>query len=195
MLLAGLKSREGDNFMDPDEFGPLSGDRWHTVLERFLEKPERKGGAAELEYLVRLVDKNGTTRPGTDRRWADVLGRFIRNDYNVPTGRRKQDLRDRLVSQHYWLVRRIYPHLGEDDCAEAVAKVVADAGGKLSASRVKRIAKSAENRKTAVEWIEEQIKTFADHAPEVVVRALLATFEPIAADIKFLEALSRHEVK
>lgn len=64
MLLAGLKSREGDNFMDPDEFGPLSGDRWHTVLERFLKKPERKDGAAELYYLARLVDKNGTTRPG-----------------------------------------------------------------------------------------------------------------------------------
>jgi hypothetical protein len=195
MFLAGLKSREGANFMDPDEFGPLSGDRWHIVLKRFLEKPERKGGAAELEYLVRLVDKNGTTSPGTGRRWADVLGRLIRNDYDVPTGRRKQDVRDRLVTRHYWLVRRIYPDLGEDDCAEAVAKVVADAGGKLSASRVKRIAKSRENKKAAVDWIEEQIKAFANHAPEVVVRALLATFEPIAADIKFLEALSRREVK
>lgn len=144
--------------------------------------------------MVRKL-REATRIPGTDRRWADILGRFIRNDYNVPTGRRRQDVRDRLVSQHYWLVRRIYPDLSEDDCAEAIAKVVAEAGGKLSASRVKRIVKSAENRKSAVEWIEEQIKAFANHAPEVVVRALLATFEPIAADIKFLEALSRHEVK
>jgi hypothetical protein len=53
-------------------------------------------------------------------------------------------------------VRRIYLNLGEDDCAEAVAKVVKGAGSKLSASRVKRIAKTRENKKAALEWIDEQ---------------------------------------
>jgi hypothetical protein len=198
MFQAGLEWREGAGLSGPDEFGPLSGHRWHIVLERFLsEAPDtdKKSEAAELEFLVRLLERTCACRPETDRLWADILRRFIRDDYDVPTGRPKQEVRDRLVSRHYWLVRRIYPHLHEDDCADTVAKAVADAGSKLSASRVKRIAKSAENRKTAVEWIEEQIKAFPNHAPELVVRAHLATFEPIAADIKFMEAFSRHEVK
>lgn len=198
MLLAGLKLREGANFMDPSEFGPLSGDRWHVVLDRFLDKAtgaEKNGEAAELEYLVRIVGKNGTTRPGTDRRWADILGRFIRDDYEVSTGRRKQEIRDRLLSQHYWLLRRARPNLTEDDCAESVALTVADAGGKLSASRVKRIAKSAVNKTSALEWIDAQMKFYARHAPDVVERALLATFEPLTSDRKLLAALSRQEVK
>jgi hypothetical protein len=169
------------------------------VLERFLSGAtgaEKTREAAELEYLLNLLERDGTRMPGTERRWADILGRFIRDDYNVPTGRRKHEVRDRrLSSRHYWLTRQVFPNLGEDNCADSVARVYADAGSKLSASRIKRIAKTAQNRSAAVQWIEGQVNAFANHAPDVVVRALLATFEPIAADRKLLAALSRHEVK
>jgi hypothetical protein len=198
MLLAGLRLREGANFTNTDEFGPLSGDRWHTVLRRFLDRAtgsERKVEAAELEYLVKLLAKNGTTRPGTERRWAVILGRFIRDDYDVSTGRRKQDVRDRLVSRHYWLLRRIHPNLSENDCAESVALTVADAGGKLSEARTKRIAKAAKNKKAALQWIDAQLTAFASRAPDVVERALLATFEPLISDRKLLTSLSRQEGK
>lgn len=197
MLVATLKWRESAGHTGPDEFGPLSDDRWHVVLRRFLEATgmDRDRAAAELEYLVKLLERDGTKRHDTDRRWADILGRFIRDDYEVPTGRPKQEVRDRLLSRHYWLLRRIHPHLSEDDCAESVALTVADAGGKLSASRVKRIAKAGENKKAALEWIYTQLMAFADHAPDVVEHALLATFEPLAADRKLLTALTRQEVK
>jgi hypothetical protein len=198
MLVAALKWRESAERTGPDEFSLLTGNRWHVVLRQFLDESastKKKSVAAELEYLVKLLARDGTKMHGTERRWADILGRFIRDDYGVPTGRRKQDVRDRLLSQHYWLLRRIYPKLDEDDCADAVAKVVADAGHKLSASRIKRIAKTAQNRKAALEWIDEQIKALADHAPEVAERALLATFEPIAADLKVMAELFGHEIK
>jgi hypothetical protein len=143
---------------------------------------------------VKLLERDGTKRHGTERRWADILRRFIRDDYEVRTGRRKQEVRDRLLSQHYWLLRRIYPQLGEDDCADAVAKAIADAHRKLSASRIKRIAKTARNRKAALDWIDEQIKALADHGPELAERALLATFEPVSADQKILAKLFRQEV-
>lgn len=198
MLEAALRWREGAGLTGPDELGPLSGDRWHIVLQRFLSEgtgTDRSHETAELEYLVKLLERDGTRRPDTERRWADILRRFIRDDYEVPTGRRKQDVRDRLLSRHYWLLRRIYQNLNEDDCADGVANVYADAGGRLSASRIKRIAKTAQNRRAALQWIDDQVKAFVNHAPDVVVRALLATFEPLAADRKLLAALSRQEVK
>jgi hypothetical protein len=65
----------------------------------------------------------------------------------------------------------------------------------LSAARIKRIAKTAQNKTAALLWIDEQMKFFAKHAPEVVERALLATFEPLASDRKLLAHLSRREVK
>lgn len=198
VLVVALKWRESAELTGPDEFSLLSGDRWHAVLRRFLDEAvsaKRKNGAAELEYLVKLLTRDGTKRHGTERRWADILGRFIRDDYGVPRGRRKQEVRDRLLSQHYWLLRRIYPKLGEDDCADAVAKVVADAGHNLSASRIKRIAKTAKNRKAALEWINGQVNALADYPPELAERALLATFEPVAADRKVMAALFGLEVK
>jgi hypothetical protein len=198
MLVAALKWRESAELTGPDEFGQLSGNRWHVVLRQFLDETtstKQKVGAAELEYLVKILKRDGTKRHGTARLWADILGRFIRYDYEVHTGRPKQDVRDRLLSQHYWLLRRVHPNLTEDDCAESVALTLAEAGGKLSASRVKRIAKSAENRKAAIEWINEQIKALTDYPPELGVRALLATFEPIAGDRKVLAALFGQEVK
>jgi hypothetical protein len=109
--------------------------------------PKRKGEAAELEYLVKLLERDGTKKHGTERRWSDVLRRFIRDDYEVSTGRRKQHVRDRLLSQHYWLLRRVYPSLGEDDCAESVALVVAAAGVKLSASRSRESRKRHRTRR------------------------------------------------
>lgn len=192
MLIATLKWRESADYTGPDEFGPLSGDRWHIVLRRFLDEianSDRGRDAAELEYLVKLLARDGAKKHGTERRWADVLGRYIRDSYDVPTGRPKQDVCDRQLSRHYWLLRRIFRNLGEDDCAESVALAVAAEGGELSASRIKRISKTAQNKKAALEWMDEQVKAFADHAPEVVVRALLATFEPLAADRKLLTAL------
>ena len=198
LLEAMLSWREGVGCTGADEFGPLSEDRWHVVLRRFLDRPtgaDRSCAAAELEYLVKLLDRDGTMRPGTDRRWTDVLRRYIRNDYEVSIGRRKQEVRDRLLSQHYWLLRRIRPNLTEDDCAESVALTIADAGRKLSASRVKRIAKSAANKSSALEWIDSQMKFHAKHAPGVVERALLALFEPLASDRRLLASLSRREVK
>jgi hypothetical protein len=198
MLVATLKWRESADYTGPHEFGPLSGDRWHIVLRRFLDEianSDRGREAAELEYLVQLLARDGTKRHGTERRWADVLGRYIRDNYDAPTGRPKQDVRDRQLSRHYWLLRRIFQNLGEDDCAESVALAVAAEGGELSASRIKRIAKTAQNKKAALEWMDEQVKAFADNAPDVVVRALLATFEPLAADRKLLTALCGQEVK
>jgi hypothetical protein len=198
MLLAGLKWRESAGCVGPDEFAPLSGARWHVVLGLFLSaatSTTRSREAAELEYLVKILEGTETSRPGTDRRWADTLRRFIREDYPVPAGRPKQDVRDRLLSRHYWLLRRVYPVLGEDDCAKHVAMVYADAGGLLSGSRVKRIAKTAQNSSAAQQWINEQTKAFADHEPDVVVRALLATFEPLSQDRKVMGSLFRGEVK
>jgi len=198
LLVAALKWRESAELTGPNEFGPLSSDRWHIVLRRFLDESisaKKKVGAAELESLVKILKRDGTKRHGTDRLWADILGRFIRDDYEVPTGRPKEEVRDQLMSQHYWLLRRARPNLTEDDCAESVAFTIAEAGGKLSASRVKRIAKSAKNKKAALQSIDEQIKSLADQPPELVVRALLATFEPVAADRKFLESLSQRDVK
>jgi hypothetical protein len=192
MLVAALRWRERAELTGPDEFSLLSGNRWHVVLRQFLDEDAsaaKKREAAELEYLVKLLARDRTRRHGTDRRWADILGRFIRDDYDVRTGRPKQGVRDRLLSQHYWLLRRIYVNLGEDDCAENVARVHADTGGKLSASRIKRIVKTGENRKAAIEWIDEQLKGLGDRAPDVAERALLATFEPTAADQKVLAAL------
>ena len=86
-------------------------------------------------------------------------------------------------------------HWRAPDCADAVARAYADAGGKLSASRIKRIAKTAVNRRAALAWIDEQLQALANHAPDVVERALLATFEPIAADRKVLAALFGETVK
>jgi len=100
MLLAGLKWRDGADLTGPDEFSPLSGSRWHIVLERFLSKAtgaEKTREAAELEYLLKLLERDGTRMPVTERRWADILRRFIRADYDAPKGRRKQDVRDRLL--------------------------------------------------------------------------------------------------
>lgn len=198
MLEAVLRCREGAGLTGLDELGPLSGNRWHIVLQRVLSEAtgtDKSHETAELEYLVKVLERDGTRRPDTERSWADILRRFIRDDYEVPTGRRKQDVRDRLLSRHYWLLRRIYQNLSEDDCADGAAKVYADAGGRLSASRIKRIAKTAQNRRAALQWIDDQVKAFVNHAPDVVVRALLATFEPLAADRKLLAALSRQEVK
>lgn len=198
MLEAGLKWREGAGLTGPDEFGPLSGARWHIVLGRFLsEAPDRdkKSEAAELEFLVRILERTGSRRPETERLWADILRRFIRDDYGVPTGRPKQTVRDLLLSRHYWLIRRVFPNLTEDDCADGVASAYADTGRGLSAARIKRIAKTAQNKSAALIWIDEQLESFAKHAPDVVERALLATFEPLASDRKLLAALSRQEVK
>jgi hypothetical protein len=198
MLEAGFKWREGAELTGPDEFGPLSGRRWHSVLGRFLsEAPttHKKSEAAELEFLVQILERTGTRRPDTERLWADILRRFIRADYDAPTGRPKQEVRDRLLSRHYCLVRRIFTSLSEDDSADAVARVVSETGSRLSASCVKRIAKTGKNKKAALEWIDDQMKFYSKHGPNVVERALLATFEPIAADVKFVETLSRREVK
>ena len=198
MLEATLKWRESADYTGLDEFSPLSADRWHIVLRRYLDNAssaERSREGAELEYLVKLLERDRTCRHGTDRRWADILVRFIRDDYDVPTGRPKQEVRDRLLSRHYWLLRQVYPILSEDDCAANVEGVYTDSGVKLSASRIKRIVKTARNKKAAFEWIDGQVKAFADHAPDVVVRALLATFEPLAADRKLLTALFGQEVK
>jgi hypothetical protein len=198
LFKAGLEWREGAGLTGPDEFGPLSGDRWHLVLERFLSQSsnsDRTSQAAELEFLVKILERTATRRPETDRLWADILRRFIRDDYGVPSGRPKQAVRDQLLSRHYWLVRRIFPNLSEDDCADAVATVYAETGSSLSAARIKRIAKTAQNKTAALLWIDEQMKFFAKHAPEVVERALLATFEPLASDRKLLAHLSRREVK
>jgi hypothetical protein len=195
---AGLKWREGAGLTGPDEFGPLSGDRWHLVLERFLsEDPDtdRKSHAAELEFLVKILERIATRRPETDRLWADILRRFIRDDYGVPNGRPRQAVRDQLLSRHYWLIRRVFTSLSEDDCADAVATAYAETGQSLSAARIKRIAKTAQHKTAALLWIEEQLKFFAKHAPEVVERALLATFEPLASDRKLLADLSRQKVK
>jgi hypothetical protein len=198
MLEATLKWRESADLTGQDEFGPLSGNRWHLVLRRFLDEAtdtNRYHGAAELEYLVKLLERDGTCRHGTERRWADILRRFIHDDYDVPTGRPKQEVRDQLLSRHYWLLRRIYPSLSENDCAENVARVYADVGGKLSASRIKRIVKTAQNRKAGLAWINDQIKALANCTPSVAERALLATFEPLAADRKVLAAIFGQEVK
>jgi hypothetical protein len=198
LFKAALEWREGAGLTDPDEFGPLSGDRWHLVLERFLSQSsnsDRTSQTAELEFLVKILERTATRRPETDRLWADILRRFIRDDYGVPSGRPKQAVRDQLLSRHYWLVRRIFPNLSEDDCADAVATVYAETSSSLSAARIKRIAKTAQNKTAALLWIEEQLRIFAKHAPEVVERALLATFEPLASDRKLLADLSRHKVK
>lgn len=198
MLEATLKWRESAGYIGPDEFSPLSADRWHIVLRRFLDNAtgaEKGREGAELEYLVKLLERDGTCKHGTDRRWADILIRCIRDDYDVPTGRPKLEVRDRLLSRHYWLLRRVYPNLSEEDCAENVAGVYTDSGAKLSASRIKRIVKTAQNKKAALVWIDDQLKAFADQAPDVVVRALLATFEPLARDQKLLTTFFGQEVK
>jgi hypothetical protein len=184
MFQAGLKWREAAGLTGPDEFGPLSCDRWHLVLERFLSEASvrnRKSHAAELEFLVKILERTATRRPDTDRLWADILRRFIRDDYGVPNGRPKQAVRDQLLLRHYWLIRRIFPRLSE--------------GGSLSPARIKRIAKAAQKKREALLWIDEQLKFLSKHAPDVVERALLATFEPLASDRKLLTGLSWPEVK
>jgi hypothetical protein len=198
MFQAGLKWREAAGLTGPDEFGPLSGDRWHLVLERLLSEASvrnRKSHAAELEFLVKILERTATRRPDTDRLWADILRRFIRDDYGVPNGRPKQAVRDQLLLRHYWLIRRIFPRLSEDDCTDAVSKAYAETGGSLSPARIKRIAKAAQKKREALLWIDEQLKFFSKHAPDVVERALLATFEPLASDRKLLTGLCRPEVK
>jgi hypothetical protein len=86
MLLATLKWWKSAGCTGPDEFGPLSGDRWHIVLRRFPDVATNSDGnraAADLEYLVKLLERDETKRHGTERRWADILGRSIRDDYEV----------------------------------------------------------------------------------------------------------------
>src|ERR1700676_3832439 len=192
ILVATLKWRDSAGYTGPDEFGPLSGNRWHVVLRRCLDEgtiAARGRVAAELEYLVKLLEGAGTKRHGTERRWADILSRFIRDDHKVPVGRRSQEVRDQLLSQHYWLLRHIHPKLHEDDCSEKVGSVYADSGRSLSAARIKRIAKTKKNKESALKWIDEQINAQSNHEPDLVARALLATFEPLAADEKFLAGL------
>jgi hypothetical protein len=68
MLVAALKWRESAELTGPDEFGQLSGNRWHVVLRQFLDETtstKKKVGAAELEYLVNIVKRDGTKKHGT----------------------------------------------------------------------------------------------------------------------------------
>jgi hypothetical protein len=161
---------------------PFSGDRWCVVLERFLVG-EYDGAAirdrdkVELRELLRLLGIDKTKVPGTETQWAEVLGRYLSDEY-THQGRPTNDVRDALIGQHYWLLRRVYSDLSENDCAEHVALVLKDSGQMLSDRRVLRIAKTKRNKVAAQQWIDDQIRQIADHDAKTVVDALLAQFGP-----------------
>jgi hypothetical protein len=80
MLVAGLKGRPGPEATGRTEAGAISGDRWCVLLERFLageydDAAVRERDKVELRELLRLLEIDKTTVPGTQTLWAEVCAR------------------------------------------------------------------------------------------------------------------------
>lgn len=141
-------------------------------------RTEREQDAALLETLATVFEyqelNHGTRNQFSKDPWSLILRRYLADEY--PRADKTGETAN--IARHVWLRQTVFEEKLEASAAE-VAGVLKRAGINKSRSTVLSIAKRAENKRQARNWIAVRFRQYRkDHTRESIAQALLERFEP-----------------